>query len=1496
MIVCLLKNEYISSITLPNKVQGQYWLKDLNTKNHENVIAIEGIGLNWVLKANQNIKFEDNKERKILNRGVIYRLKDQNENYIYIYIEDEYEETYFLKYRLKFNDGIITLGRNANNSIRVNNPAVSSNHLQIIYKNKKWYLQDKNSTNGTFVNYSKINQCDLKIGDVIYVLGIKIIIGDGFICINKSPIITVNNNDFELMKFSRYKSNEELESKSIEYFYRSPRIQIKKIEFDTPPDNQIGEEMPLMLVIGPSITMGMASLSMGIFAVSNAIANNNINSALPSIVMSFSMLLGTVMWPILTKKYEKKRKEEKEKIRQIKYSAYLDSKEKEIANCANEQIKIWNENYPSINECLNRIETNNSKLFERNISHNDFLNLRVGLGKRKVAVELQYSKKNFSLVEDGLTNRLYDICEKEKYIDNVPITVSLREHHILGIIGDSKSTRQLLNNMLTQIFAFYGYDIVKLIFVYNENDYENDCIKWLPYVFDNKHENRFIIRNTNEMKELASYFENVITKREKMNAEELENEIPHYIVVNLDCRLGMKVDFIKTMSKLKKKINFSIINVCNELKELPSECKTVIEVNGRNGNYYDLSDMTGRKIFFVPDQNLINMNKICKRMANIYLDLSDKMNLLPNMVTFLQMYNVGKVEHLNALTRWKDNDPTTSLEVPIGINSLGELFKLDLHEKYHGPHGLVAGMTGSGKSEFIMTYILSLAINFHPNELAFILIDYKGGGMAKAFEKLPHTAGIITNLDGVSVKRSLISIHSELKRRQSIFASTSKKFGQSNMDIYKYQSLYRQNKVSEPLQHLFIISDEFAELKSQQPEFMEELISAARIGRSLGVHLILATQKPSGVVDDQIWSNSRFKVCLKVQERADSMDMLKRPDAAEISQTGRFYLQVGYNELFEIGQSAWAGAKYYASDTPIIERNDSIDLIDINGHVLKSMRLDRKNSISKGKQLDEITNYLQKIANEEKIHIRPLWLPQLSKDIYLDEFEYKYNLPIKSENTINPIIGEYDNPIKQMQGILSLPISDGGNTIIYGRTGSGKTTYLTTLIYSLTNQYDPTEVNIYVLDFSSETLSSFRSAPHVGDILFSYEEEKIKGLFKLLVSELKKRKKTFANYGGDIQLYNSSSEKKEATIIVIIHNYIAFSEFYDEMEEYITYLTREGSKYGIYFIVTTTATTGVRFRLLQNFAQMVALQMNEESDYNSIMGKTDGLVPANYLGRGLVKINGEVLEFQTAKISREIQTYEQIKRYSESLCEKYTYRVKNIPVLPEIVNYEFLKPYLKNNYGIIPIGIESENLEPYYYDFKSDYINYILINERANRNNIRGLLEVLFENNQAEVLDCDNILKKTNLTIKDCENIIDKLFNLVLQRNNNYKESNNPQKTLESYESKMYIIYHLSALLDSVADESKEKLELVLEKGRSIYNINIILIEENSIVGTQSYKEWFKTNVNNSNFIWFGNGISEQYTFNIDNKREFNNLTNDFAIVVRNGEGKKVKFISKGEV
>ena len=389
----------------------------------------------------------------------------------------------------------------------------------------------------------------------------------------------------------------------------------------------------------------------------------------------------------------------------------------------------------------------------------------------------------------------------------------------------------------------------------------------------------------------------------------------------------------------------------------------------KEGVVIDLfADETKDKRFEVESCDSKIVESSLMSLAGVRLKNGGEEFQLPGTYSFLQMFNAGKVEYLNPLTRWNENNPTKTLSTPVGIGTDGELFYLDLHQKRQGPHGLIAGMTGSGKSEFIITYILSMAVNYSPDEVAFVLIDYKGGGLASAFEDpergihLPHVVGTITNLDGAAIQRSMVSINSELKRRQAVFNEAKSRNNTGSMDIYEYQKLYRAKKVDEPMPHLFLISDEFAELKSQQPEFMSELISTARIGRSLGVHLILATQKPTGVVNDQIWSNTRFRVCMKVQNRNDSMEMLKRPEGADIRETGRFYLQVGYNEYFALGQSAWAGADYLPSDAVMQQKDESVEFLDDAGQVIVKVSPKKEKSKSDVKQLVAIVKYLSDLA------------------------------------------------------------------------------------------------------------------------------------------------------------------------------------------------------------------------------------------------------------------------------------------------------------------------------------------------------------------------------------------------------------------------------------------------------------------------------------------------------------------------------------------------------
>lgn len=1499
MIINLLRKHHMTSLELPNKINGQYYLTDIDDNHDESeIIAIEGIDNAWMLKVNKKFHFENaDIKHIILQEDQIYHLRDENKESLFVHVEKEYRFVHYNKFTLKQNK--ITIGRNTDSSIVINNGMTSSKHAILTYVNERWNIQDQDSKNGTYVNQMKCTKAELKPGDLIHILGTKIIIGKDFISIGISEDIHINEHHLERMHFPSIEFSENEEEVEHPYFFQSPRlktdVQEHLFKVDSPPDDQIGEEIPFMMVIGPSITMGIASLSTGLFAVNNAISSGNISAAMPSIVMSISMLLGTVMWPIITKKYEKKRKREKEALRQKKYSEYLDALEIDIKTELENQQVILCENSPRPEECVKRIKNIERRLWDRTIKQNDFLNIRLGIGKKKMAAKFSYSERKFTLVDDNLKERLYSICENEKYVREVPITISLFDNYISGIIGKREITEKAVINIITQLVTFYSYDELKLVFLYEKNDHAYDFVKWLPHTFDDRKRNRFIAKNRTEMKELSTYFEGIISYRQSLNENDIEEVVPYYIIFVLDKALGSKFDVIKSVEKAKTNLHISVLNVCNEIKDLPKACKSVIEITAERGNLYDLSDLTGKKINFKPDKDEVDGNEISKRLANIALDFSEN-DKLPQMITFLQMFQVGKIEHLNPLLRWKENDPTTTLEAPVGVDTQGELFKLDLHEKYHGPHGLIAGMTGSGKSEFIITFILSMALNYHPEEVSFILIDYKGGGMAKAFESLPHVAGIITNLDGASVKRSLITIESELKRRQNMFAMTSKAMDISNLDIYKYQKLYRDRKVQEPLSHLLIISDEFAELKTQQPEFMNQLVSAARIGRSLGVHLILATQKPSGVVDDQIWSNSRFRVCLKVQERSDSMDMLKRVDAAELVETGRFYLQVGYNEMFEIGQSAWSGAPYYPSDRVIKDKDNSVAIIDITGHDIGRMAYNKQSSSNSNakKQLDAITSFLAETAKSEGIKIRPIWLDPIPENIYYIDLLNKYDYG-RCEGVCEAIIGELDNPANQKQGLFTISLCKMGNIAVYEANGNGRIMFITAMLYSLCHNHSAQEVQVYAMDFSGGVLKCFDDAPQVGDIILQDEHEKVENLLKMLNTKLTTRKKTFANFGGDIHAYNKLNKKKAYEIIVIIDNIAAFNELYEDKEEQVTYLLREGNKYGIYFVVTTSSLSGIKYRMQQCFSQNIALRMNDESDYLSVIGKTEGMIPENYEGRGLVKLNGEIYEFQTAHIVENANVFEEIKLFCSALQRSAMVSAEPIPVLPQKVTEEMMKKEYKGGLKI-PVGIDYGLLKTVYYDFSKNYISCVLSSYQENALVVASILTIVGNDYTKYVLDMgDNRYEGVNhvaTTISKCEEIIDTLFDLILLRNNLYKEADNPKELSQTFDKIVIILNGFTDIANGIHEQSLEKLDLLLEKGAAEYKVNII-ISDNMALNSFTYKSWFKLKVNTSDFIWIGGNMNDQYTFQPSRKTISTSdaIEKDSGYVIEAASTRKVKFV-----
>ena len=1524
MKIFILDKFKITKFNLPEKVEDSF-LIPYNGHNNKNDIAVtvEAVDSKWHLKSNGLVNILDGSnvvENIILDDYSYYTLKILGqEEYATLFALPSKEEE---SYKLQFNNMTsIMIGSSPNCNISYRNNLTAELHAEIKFVNNDWYIAaSADEAYKTYINEERILTAKLNVGDVIFINGLKIIWMKSFIKINnpKQLVSVVGLNAYEELDVSdntKYSpvSDEEANIdlyKEDDYFYHMPRlvptIKHEEIEIDAPPAGNNEEELPVLLTIGSSITMAASSLMMGFTVISSvASGQKTILQTLPQIITTAAMIFGSLIMPRITSSYQKKRKKKKELERQSKYKEYLNKVSTKIQYALTQQTQILRENDHSVKECYDIINNKNRNFWSREIVDEDFLRVRLGIGNINSFVSVKAPQEHFSLETDNLQELVYEVDNKSKKLIDVPVTFNLADQTILSFVFNCSYKKDYLNGFITQLVALHSALELKLvIFTNQENEKNWDYAKFLPHCWSDDKTIRFFATTQEELKEVSNYLEEEYKKRQEQKSKEEDGTpsetklkynttAPYYLILTDDYKFVKNIPILDFIQKNNSNYGFSFVTISNNMKSVPNKCKNFIQIGEKEGCILGRQLSVDSQIVFKNEyEKNIDMNMVSVRLSNVALLTKDAMKSLPTSLSFLDMYGVGKIEQLNILNRWKTNNPVATLSTPIGVHADGEQFKLDLHEKFHGPHGLIAGSTGSGKSEFIITYILSMCVNYHPYEVQFVLIDYKGGGLAGAFEnketgvKVPHLVGTITNLDTAEMNRTLVSISSELKRRQRIFNEVKDKLEESTMDIYKYQKFYREGLIDEPMAHLFIISDEFAELKSQQPEFLAELVSTARIGRSLGVHLILATQKPSGVVNDQIWSNSKFKICLKVQDRGDSMEMLKRPEAASIKETGRFYLQVGYDDYFDMGQSGWGGAKYNPTDRIIKKVDDSINFVDNIGTVIKSVNdvVKKETTGDLGDQLTNIVKYISNLGNKEKLVTRKMWLDRIPEVILLNEVKKKYNYN-PEQWFINPVIGEYDNPSEQSQGILNLNLSDN-NTLIYGKGGSGKENLLTTIVWSTCTEHTPDEVGVYIIDCGAEVLKMFYKFPHVGAIATVDEQDKIIDILSYAAEEIERRKDTYADYAGSYKNYCENSGNKDPLLVFIINNYEIFSETYGKVAESIQTMYRDGIKYGICFILSCTTTTSVRGRTTQYFNNKISLQLPDGSDYRSVVGSPRNLVPAKNFGRGLATKNDTAYEFQTANITDLKEINNVIRSAAEQLNAAYTTRAKQLKTMPEIVT---LKDVAMENLKLsnIPIGYNVNTKEVFNYDFTENKFNMIVGNNvPQDFGFVKALIKMIQKtpNINFKIVDFVGALDKNIEGVKIVNNNFDNEFAII--NNEIVNEANNEL-------TNVYMIIGASGLNNTLTPTGKQIINNLFMASSMFKKSYFIFIDNYSDYKSLQLESWYQSQVNTSSGIWLGSEVGSQMCININNltleekKMNFNFM----SFAVKKGNHTIVKYV-----
>ena len=1480
MKIYLYYKKRIHVFYLPVNISGSFSF-DVDENETSKLINVDARNSEWVLFETSNCKIFDGvsySKECVLEKEKFYIIVRNNVNYL-IYVTGSEDE----------NVNVYNYGDNLNICVGLEGSTASYSCSAV----KEMSFKIASTPNGVLLNVVKgnifvnknrlnLNNYYIKNGDEVELFGVRLLfLYKMIVVVAPTHIFNVNIQNAGMMlanvRTNHNFDNQELKDKNLftedDYFSKSPRlrriIENKKIEIASPPEFEKEKTMPAFLTIGPMLTMGVSTVVMASTSIVQVASGAvDLKDAFAGILTTAVMLISTLVWPLVTNAYTKKMKKQAIAESTTKYKKYLAEKKVELETESNLEREIIKENVISVENCLENLKNRKLNFWDKRMDQNDFLVARLGIGNAPLRAEISYNGDGFSLNEDTLKSEAAKVVNDYRYISDVPVGYSFSENIITAIMGESQKCHYFVNNILLQLLTFYSYDELKLaVFTSEKNENYWDYVRYLNHNMTNDNAFRYFASNEESANNVIDVLRQEINSRVNQLSTDKKDNVcfkPHYLLIVDDIDLLKKSNLLDDITELRSSIGFSIIILDSGISKLPSLCNNFIHIGDTTSEVLQNSYDKQQQVIFKDEINYrIDMMEIAKALANIPIEVSSGGNDygdLPDAITFLEMAKVGKVEQLNIMNRWNTNDSTANLKAEVGVGTDGKLMYLDLHEKAHGPHGLVAGMTGSGKSEFIITWILSLCMNFSPEDVAFILIDYKGGGLAFAFDnqstgKLPHLTGTITNLDKAEINRTLISIDSEVKRRQRIFNEARDILGESTIDIYKYHSFFHDGKLTEPLPHLFIVCDEFAELKAQQPDFMDNLISVARIGRSLGVHLILATQKPSGVVNDQIWSNTKFRVCLKVQDASDSNEMLKRPDAASLKQTGRFFLQVGYDEYFALGQSGWCGAKYYPSDVIQKSVDKNISILNENGLSVKTIQAgggETKKVEAEGEQLAAIMKEIIKVAEQTNKFAKKLWLDNIPEIITIDGTMKKYNFDPKA-NKYKFVIGEFDAPESQSQAPLIYDMLTDASTNVIGVDSRENEAVVTTVLYGIMKNYLPNEITFYVVDYGSQNFMKYERVPHCGGVAGPGDGEKLNNLIKLLNENKNARKKVLSSAGREYVDYIKEHPGEMPLMFVVFNNYESIFEANEALYDIFGELLRDSERYGIVFFVTSSSPSAVPEKYKQLMPYTLALKLKDPSDYGYLFGGKGKIEPKDLFGRGIC-FNEILHEFQTASICEDkLKEADVLLELFDNLSKGNLPSAIRIPSLPEQVLLEDVSSRLK---GLkkMPVGIEKGTLDIKTFNMFTEVGKVVLTNKlKYTKFFVNSFIdEVLALKQNLIVFDPANSLvsmqeKITNYVSKDFDAKIDQVLSFI-------------EKNANSEKSTVLIINSLSRLLGKLEDQYK--INSFFEKINVTGNACVLIVDEASKLRDYTYEQWFKY-IDVSEGLYIGAGIEEQSVLKI---------------------------------
>lgn len=1054
-----------------------------------------------------------------------------------------------------------------------------------------------------------------------------------------------------------------------------------------------------------------------------------------------------------------------------RYLDYLESQREELRK-EHEEVRNKALALDPAPTVLAELARNPERLWERRRGDADYLRARVGAGTVPwFPIELPSDANPVQPHDVIMAGEARALAASHSAVGGMPVTAALAGAGYASVVGAPELSFGVVRALIAQLATLHAPDDLQLgLVVASSRKQEFDGFDLLPHslmpTWDGPVQGRRVAPDADSMaallrSELAGRASRVTARQRGAVSSRVGAETP--LIVILDDTARSAGGMAMPQGFTPQQLGVTVLSLVRERMHEPSDTRLRISVGAGILETHAGSDADARAIVHVEDarrpRELRSITALADTMStNLFASLASRLAPLRLSLASKDGAEAGTREldalellGIDSITRvapenWPVHTQESFLNVPVAVDDSGAVVSIDLKESAHGgmgPHGICIGATGSGKSEFLRTLVLSLAHSHSPEDLAMILVDYKGGAAFTPFATLPHIAGLIDNLadDAGLIERARASIEGEIVRRQRLLKDAG-----SFASITDYRAARRELPELEPMPHLFLVIDEFGELLTAEPDFIDLLLQIGRIGRALGIHLLLASQRIEGGRLRGLESYLSYRVGLRTFSEQESAVILETPDAFHLPAVpGYGYLKVDTTVYTRFKAAYVSGAVPDSSQREIDAGDEQWGVFELPAYnTIEASRQSREGAAPEAQSstrrvtvttIDEVVRRLRPGVRPTA----PIWLPVLSERFPL--FQIVHN---PERRPLHIPLGILDEPARQAQGPWEIDLTAaGGHFAVVGAPQSGRSTFLRAFAAGAATTHTPREITMYGLDLTGSGLARLEAFPHVGGVATRGSREEQLRLLEELQGMLRQREDVFRSHrieslthfrnlhaAGQLPMIVSPD------VVLLVDGYYSARTEFEHLEAPLADLLQRGSSFGIHLVLGLTRWSEVTMSMQPLIGNRFELRLNDPAD-SGIARKLAESIRSDQPGRILTdrKLFAHVALPAIDDVDDE-RLGESLTLLAEQTAAAWNGPAASpIRLLPENLDPAELPDEFESP-DLLPIGLRQDNMEPAFLDLDGLDQHLLVFGDSGSGKTtlLRQILATLIERYSAEEL------------------------------------------------------------------------------------------------------------------------------------------------------------------